>query len=174
MSPKATRIGVISDTHGFLDASVADVFAGVDHIIHAGDVMDPAILEALCAVAPVTAVQGNLDAGELAASLPRDAAGEVQGISFVVSHKRKRLMKRLGAGRLATNTGRLPQLVVFGHDHIPSAAWVDGSLFLNPGTASAPDDEDDDPTVAIVQAAPAGLAVEFVPLPRRIEAAQRR
>ena len=64
--------------------------------------------------------------------------------------------------------------MVFGHDHIPSAAWVDGSLFLNPGTASAPDDEDDDPTVAIVQAAPAGLAVAFVPLPRRIEAAQRR
>src|SRR5512146_2676697 len=161
-----TRIGVVSDTHGYLDPAVLEVFAGVDHIIHAGDVMDAGILDALRAVAPLTAVHGNLDDGELA-ELPREARGEVGGVTFVVGHKRKRLMKRLGAGRLAAAASLLPDLIVFGHEHIPSAAWVDGSLFLNPGTASSPDDEDDDPTVAVVEAAASGLAVRFVPLARR-------
>jgi uncharacterized protein len=166
MADHTARIGVISDTHGYLEASVPALFAGVDHIIHAGDVLDPAILDVLRAVAPVTAVHGNVDGPDLAAALPRDAVGEVLGVSFVVSHKRKRLMKRLGAGRLATQTGRLPDLIVFGHEHIPAAAWVDGSLFLNPGTASSPDSEDDEPTIAIVDVAPAVLAVRFIPLPR--------
>ena len=61
----------------------------------------------------------------------------------------------------------MPDLVVYGHDHIPAAAWVDGTLFLNPGSASAPHEEDDGPTVAIVSVKPAGLAVCFIPLERR-------
>ncbi len=65
MPRHVTRIGVVSDTHGYLDPAVLEVFAGVDHIIHAGDVMDAGILEALRAVAPLTAVHGNLDDGEL-------------------------------------------------------------------------------------------------------------
>ena len=167
MPKHGTRIGVLSDTHGYLDPTVLEVFAGVDHIIHAGDVLDAAILEALQTVAQLTAVHGNVDDGKLATSLPRDASGDVDGVSFVVSHKRKRLMKRLGTGRLAAGGGRLPDLVVFGHDHIASATWVDGSLFLNPGTASSPDSEDDDPTVAVVETVASGLAVRFVPLARR-------
>ena len=73
-----TRIGVISDNHGYLDPAVLQIFAGVSHIIHAGDMMDPEILERLRAVAPVTAVAGNMDTGDLASFLPpltrRDAA----------------------------------------------------------------------------------------------------
>ena len=164
-----TRIGVVSDTHGYLDPRVPELFVGVDHIIHAGDILDPAILDALRVVAPLTAVYGNVDDGDLVSGLPREARGEVGGVTFVVGHKRKRLMKRLGAGRLAAGGGRLPDLIVFGHEHVPSAAWVDGTLFLNPGTASSPDDEDDDPTVAIVEATSSGLAVRFVPLARRDE-----
>jgi len=61
-SPQAdARIGVISDNHGHLDPAVLEVFAGVTHIIHAGDIMDPEILDALRKVAPVTAVAGNMD-----------------------------------------------------------------------------------------------------------------
>ncbi len=164
-----TRIGVVSDTHGYLDPRVPELFVGVDHIIHAGDILDPAILDALRVVAPLTAVYGNVDDGDLVSGLPREARGEVGGVTFVVGHKRKRLMKRLGAGRLAAGGGRLPDLIVFGHEHVPSAAWVDGTLFLNPGTASSPDDEDDDPTVAVVEATSSGLAVRFVPLARRDE-----
>ena len=96
---KGARIGVISDTHGHLDPQVLEEFAGVDHIIHAGDIMDAATLEALGRIAPVTAVAGNMDDGKLG-KLPREVSGKVGGVRFVVGHKRKRLMKRLALGKL--------------------------------------------------------------------------
>ena len=162
------RIGVISDNHGYLDPEVLEIFAGVEHIIHGGDIMDPEILTALEHIAPVTAVAGNLDSGRLAAQLPREATGEVGGIKFVVEHKPKRLLKRLAAGKITVGGEPWrPDLVVWGHLHTPTAVWIDGVLHLNPGTASSPDEEDDGPTVAIVEETPGGLAVRFVPLARR-------
>ena len=87
---------------------------------------------------------------------------------FVVGHKRKRLLKDLAAGKIAGRADdATPDLVVYGHDHVPAAAWVEGTLYLDPGSASAPHEEDDGPTVAIVEVRPAGLAVTFVPLERR-------
>ena len=166
-SAATLRIGVISDTHGVLDPSVLEVFAGVVQIIHAGDIVDPDILTRLGSVAPVVAVAGNVDPPELSERLPREAAGVVAGVRYVVGHKKKRLFKRLAAGDLGQGTdGGAPDLVVFGHDHVPSVAWVDGTLYLNPGSASAPDEEDDGPTVAIVEVGATGLAVHFVPLVR--------
>lgn len=163
------RIGVISDTHGHLDPSVLDVFAGVDHIIHAGDIMDEATLEALAAVAPVTAVAGNMDDGKLG-KLPREVSGKVGGVRFVAGHKQKRLLKRLSLGKIqGFGKGEMPDLVIYGHDHMPAVQWVDGTLFLNPGSASAPHYEDDDPTIAVVEPGPAGLGVRFVRLARRDE-----
>jgi putative phosphoesterase len=164
---RRTRIGVISDTHGYLDPAVADLFAGVTHIVHAGDIGDRSVLTALEAMAPVTAVAGNLEPEALLASLPRDAAGKVGSVRFVVAHKRKRLFKRLAAGKLPAGLDEVPGLVIYGHDHVPASSWVEGTLFLNPGTASAPDDEDDDPTVAVVEDSGSGLAVAFFPLRRR-------
>jgi putative phosphoesterase len=164
------RIGVISDNHGYLDPEILEIFKGVDHIIHAGDVMDPDILTALRRVAPLTAVSGNLDGGELAAELPREATGEIGGVRFVVAHKPRRLLKRLSAGKISIgNEDTPPDLVVWGHLHTPTASWVDGALYLNPGTASSPDEEDDGPTVAIVEGKANGLAVQFIPLQRRPE-----
>ena len=162
------RIGVISDTHGYLDPQVLEVFAGVRHIIHAGDVMDPAILSELETVAPVTAVAGNLDRLDVVGDLPRQVAGEVDGIRFVVGHKPKRLQKRIARGKLSLDD---LDLVVAGHEHVPSAVWIDGVLHLNPGTASSPEEEDDGPTVAVVEKLPAGLSVRFVPLAARREPA---
>jgi putative phosphoesterase len=163
----AVRIGVLSDTHGYLDPAVLEIFAGIDHIIHAGDIMDAAIVTALGGVAPVTAVSGNLDHGRLADELPHEATGEVGGVRFVVAHKPKRLLKRVAAGRFNKDgSGAGPDLVVWGHLHTPTATWVDGALHLNPGTAGAPDEEDDGPTVAVVDVTSAGLAVRFVPLVR--------
>lgn len=164
---KSARIGVISDTHGYLDPRVLEEFAGVDHIIHAGDVMDAGILEALATVAPVTAVSGNMDDGKLG-KLPREVAGKAAGITFVAGHKRKRLLKRLSLGKIeGIGKHDLPELVVCGHDHLPAVEWVDGTLYLNPGSASAPHYEDDDPSIAIVERGHAGLDVRFVRLSRR-------
>ena len=162
------RIGIISDTHGFLDPRVVEIFAGVDHIIHAGDIADPEILSELASVAPVTAVSGNIDSGRLAAELPSEATGDIDGIRFVVAHKPKRLQKRLGAGKIDFGKkGTRPDLVVWGHVHAPSVAWIEGTLHLNPGTAASPYEEDDDPTIAIVESTPTGLAARLIPLDRR-------
>jgi uncharacterized protein len=165
-APPRVRIGVLSDTHGRLDPLILDLFAGVDHIIHAGDVLDATILDDLAGIAPLTAVSGNLDHGALA-KLPREVTGEVGGVSFVVSHKPKRLLKRLAAGKFVDDGGDGPALVVWGHLHTPTAEWVEGTLLLNPGTASSPDEEDDGPTVAVVEKTPTGLAVQFLPLERQ-------
>ncbi len=173
--PLGTRIGVISDNHGYLDPAVLEIFAGVDHIIHAGDVMDPGILDQLATIAPVTAVAGNMDSGEPTSVLPREVVGEVAGVRFLVGHKRKRLLRDLAAGAIAgLGAGEAPDLVIYGHDHVPAAAWVEGTLYLDPGSASAPHEEDDGPTVAIVEVTRAGLSVSFVPLQRRDPEAKQR
>ncbi len=173
--PLGTRIGVISDNHGYLDPAVLEIFAGVDHIIHAGDVMDPVILERLATIAPVTAVAGNMDSGEPTSALPREVVGEVAGVRFLVGHKRKRLLRDLAAGAIAgLGAGEAPDLVIYGHDHVPAAAWVEGTLYLDPGSASAPHEEDDGPTVAIVEVTRAGLSVSFIPLQRRDHEARQR
>ena len=164
---EGARLGVISDSHGYLDPAVLSIFTGVAHIVHAGDIGAKAVLAALEEIAPVTAVAGNLEPDDLAASLPREAAAVVGGVRFVVAHKRKRLFKRLAAGKLPAGLDEVPGLVIYGHDHVPASSWVDGTLFLNPGTASSPDDEDDDPTVAVVEDTGSGLTVTFFPLRRR-------
>jgi uncharacterized protein len=157
-------IGVLSDTHGYLDPEVPKLFAGVAHIVHAGDVMDADILRRLEGIAPVTAVAGNLDRPEDVGDLPREVVVEIEGVRVAVGHKPKRLLKRLRQGKLEADG---LQLVIWGHEHVPSAAWIEGVLHLNPGTASAPDEEDDGPTVALVERTEAGLSVRFVPLADR-------
>jgi putative phosphoesterase len=167
-TPAGTRLGVIADNHGYLDPRVLELFAGVARILHAGDVIDPTILAALEVVAPLTAVAGNMDPPELAARLPREVAGQACGVRFAPVHKYKRLTKRLAEGRIdGRAAGVVPELVVYGHDHMPAAAWVEGTLFLDPGSASAPHEEDDGPTVAIVSVSPVGLAITFLPLASR-------
>jgi len=162
------RIGVIGDTHGYLDPAVLDLFAQVDHVIHCGDIGDPEILAELAKIGPLTAVAGNLDQGEWADPLPSEVSARVSGIRFVVGHKRKRLMKRFTAGKLSDGEPKTPpELVVFGHEHQPSVFWVDTTLFLNPGSAASPYEEDEVPTVAIVETGPSGLSARFVPLRRR-------
>jgi uncharacterized protein len=64
------RIGVISDTHGMLRPAAIEALRGVEHILHAGDVGDPAILDVLRTLAPVTAIGGNIDVAGTCAYLP--------------------------------------------------------------------------------------------------------
>jgi hypothetical protein len=67
------RIGLVSDTHGLLRPEVRDFLRGSDHIVHAGDICMPEVLDALAAIAPVTAVRGNNDRGAWADALPASA-----------------------------------------------------------------------------------------------------
>ncbi len=120
-------IGVISDTHGLLRPEAIAALRGVEHILHAGDVGDPAILDALRAIAPVTAIGGNIDVQGPCASLPATEVVTLHGHTFYMLHDRQALdLDPVAAGFAA---------VISGHSHRPLIEWRHGVLYLNPGSA---------------------------------------
>ena len=127
------RLGIISDTHGLLRPEVFDVFREVDHILHAGDVGTADILVELEALAPVTAVYGNTDDGELRARLPRTATVRLDGFDIVVTHG-----DELGSPTPAGLHERYPdaEIIVYGHTHEARLELVDRTVtVMNPGAA---------------------------------------
>jgi putative phosphoesterase len=124
---RALRIGLISDTHGLLRPEALAFLAGSDQIVHGGDICDPAILDALAAVAPVTAVRGNNDRGAWAERLRETELVQAGGIWLYAIHDRARLdIDPLAAG---------VHVVVSGHSHRPSVERREGVLYVNPGSA---------------------------------------
>lgn len=121
------KIGLISDTHGLLRPEALQALRGSDLIIHAGDVGDPSILEALANIAPVVAVRGNVDTAEWAKSLPESAVAEAQGANIYVLHDFKALDLDPKASEF--------HIVVSGHSHKPSRSEQNGVLYINPGSA---------------------------------------
>jgi uncharacterized protein len=129
------RVGVISDTHGLLRPEVLDVFEKVDHILHAGDVGKPEILIELEAIAPVTAVYGNVDPPELRTRLPQVAILELDGFDIVVTHG-----DQFGHPTPAQLHEAFPkaEIIVYGHTHKPLLELVDRTVtVMNPGGAGA-------------------------------------
>jgi len=152
------RLGLISDTHGFLDPRVFELFEGVDAILHAGDVGSPGLLLELEALAPVTAVLGNTDAGlhlDLTAVM---TAGQRK---FLVHH----IVNPGDPGRsIGERFHRArPDAVVFGHTHQTFHRTQDGVVFINPGYAGRPRFHLPR-TVATATVSPDGIAVSFHPL----------
>mgnify|MGYP006176293565 CR=1 FL=1 len=127
------RIGLISDTHGRLRAEVFDILAGVEHILHAGDIGPADLLDELEALAPVTAVWGNTDGFDLRARVPEVAAVELAGARIVVAHGHQ-LGSPDPAGLREAHAGA--DVIVYGHTHRP---LVDPGrpLVVNPGSAGA-------------------------------------
>ena len=121
-------IGIISDTHGSLNRPAAEALAGVDHIIHAGDVGAPDVIAALEQIAPVTAVRGNTDGGYLAKKLPAVNMVTLAGITFYVLHD----ILVLDLDPVAAGV----QVVVSGHTHRAEIRSTGAVLYLNPGSAS--------------------------------------
>jgi len=126
------RIGVISDTHGLLRPEAVAALAGVDHILHAGDIGGEGIIEALEEIAPVTAVRGNTD----------DASGydiarvAVSGMRILVTH----ILPRPDAPgpNVCDALRREPaDLVVFGHSHLPHDEVIGGVWYFNPASAGS-------------------------------------
>jgi uncharacterized protein len=141
------KIGILSDTHGLLRAQVFDVFEGVEHVLHAGDVGDPDILTELAAIAPVTAVWGNVDGMGLRAHVPEIARLELGGVRIVILHG-----MQLGAPTPQKAAAAHPDagLVIFGHSHRPIIQQVGLTLAVNPGSAG-PRRFKDPVTVAIAE-----------------------
>jgi putative phosphoesterase len=125
------KIGVISDTHDFLDPQVPRLFRGADHILHGGDIGMPWLILDLREIAPVTAVLGNTDDAGLRFKITEVI--ELAQRKFLVHHivnpktLDDDLRKRIVQER--------PAVVVFGHTHKPFCETIGGILYFNPGYA---------------------------------------
>jgi putative phosphoesterase len=128
------RLGVIADTHGLLRPEVFQAFAEVDHILHAGDIGPPKLLDELEALAPVTAVYGNTDGMELRSQLPQVASLELDGFDIVVTHG-----DQLGGSPTPEKLNAAfpqAQIIIYGHTHRPLLTVVDVVVtVMNPGGA---------------------------------------
>jgi putative phosphoesterase len=151
-------IGLISDTHGLVRADVHRALAGVELILHAGDVGGDEILDELGMIAPVLAVYGNTDATidpRLSASIER----AIGGVSIHVSHGHE-----LGSPTPAKLLERYPaDVIVYGHTHQQLVARADGRLVVNPGAAGARRFKLE-PSVARLTIASGRADVELIPL----------
>lgn len=152
------KIGIISDTHGFLDPAIFKLFAGVEHILHAGDIGYASIILELEAIAPVTAVYGNTDT-----LLPyrETEVVELAARKFLVHHivnphaLHDRLKPRIAREK--------PDVIVFGHTHQPFNETVGGILFFNPGYSGKPK-AGAERSVAILHCDEKGIRAEFLTL----------
>ncbi len=121
------RLGLISDTHGLMRPEALEALRGVDHIIHAGDVGRPDVLNALRALAPVTAVRGNVDVTPPLANLPETQTVQLGGVEIHVLHKLTDLDPE--------HIRRGARVVIFGHTHEPEIETREDVLYINPGSA---------------------------------------
>jgi putative phosphoesterase len=158
-----TRIGVISDTHDFLDPRVKEIFEGVHHIIHAGDIGLPWLILQLEEIAPVTAVLGNTD--ETGLDYNETELVQLGERKFLVHHEidphnvGEKIKRRI----IREN----PDVVVFGHSHKPFFENIGNTLFLNPGYAgnkrfNLPR------TVAILNCDEQGITADFIDLEEEV------
>jgi putative phosphoesterase len=154
------RIGLISDTHGQLRPQVLEQFAGVAHILHAGDIGVPDILDELSLLAPVTGVAGNTDGFEVRARVPEEAHVELAGRRIVVVHGHQ-LGVPTPSGLLAAYP--LADIIVFGHTHKPAVERVGDRLAVNPG-AAGPARFRLQPSVAVLTVTPAEVSVRLIEL----------
>ena len=152
------KIGVISDTHNYLDPMVAELFAGVDHILHGGDIGMPAVILELEMIAPVTAVLGNTDA-EL--HFKQTETVQLAGRKFLLHHIVNPLMP--GDRLKALLTREQPDVVIFGHTHQQFCRTMGETLFFNPGYAGQPKFAQPR-SVAILHCDADKIRPEFLPL----------
>lgn len=131
------KIGLISDTHGWLDGKVLEHFAECDEIWHGGDIGSVDIVNTLEAHRPLRAVYGNIDDKNIRALFPEDIFFECEGFAVWISHiggapprynpRIKRMLKE-----------RIPDIFICGHSHILRVAKdpaLNGMLYINPGAA---------------------------------------
>ncbi len=153
------RIGVISDTHGHLDPKVRDLFAGVDHIFHAGDMGFPSIVMELEELAPVTAVLGNTD--DARTEFKELEVVELGGLKFLLHHivDPTSPSERLQQAFLHHS----PDVVVFGHSHKPFHELIGNRLYLNPGYAGRPKGEERR-SVAVIRLEEGAVEIDLLDL----------
>jgi uncharacterized protein len=148
-------IGVISDTHGLLRSEALVALAEAEHILHAGDLGQPEILDELRKIAPVTAIRGNVDVSGPCVELPATDVVELAGRLFYLVHSIRDLDINPAVAGVA--------VVVSGHSHKPSVETKRGVMYLNPGSAG-PRRFQLPVTVALVTAGTDGISARIVDL----------
>lgn len=128
------KIGVVSDTHDRVLGALFEALDGVEEILHAGDIASEDALTEIEAIAPVTAVHGNMDDAELRARLSPELLLDREGIRIALLHGH-----RQGHARVDDFVEKYsvigPDLVIFGHTHEPLSRVWDEIRYFNPGTA---------------------------------------
>ena len=131
---KKRIVGVISDTHGLVDSKINTLFEGVDHILHAGDLGNLQVYHELQKLAPVTAISGNIDEGNLPSEFGSQTTVDLYGVRIFMIHILGH-PHRLTA-EMQTQIGRIqPDVLIFGHSHQPFLQKIGSVLFFNPGSA---------------------------------------
>jgi len=120
------KIGIVSDTHGLFRPEIAPALAGVERILHLGDVGKPAVLAELAKIAPVTAVRGNVDREGPCAELPETDVVLIADRYVYMLHDLHTLHLDPAAGKFAA--------VLSGHTHVPNFYTRKGVLYFNPGS----------------------------------------
>ncbi len=152
------KIGVISDTHNHLDPRVPELFTGVEHILHAGDIGLPWIILQLEQIAPVTAVLGNNDEG---LDYQETEILTLAGRKFLIHHIVAPGAPKENLRRIITREA--PNIIVFGHTHQPFAGQHGDIFYFNPGYAGQPRFRLER-SVAILHCDAGGIRHEFLPL----------
>jgi uncharacterized protein len=150
------KVGIISDTHDYFDPKVPELFAGVEHILHAGDIGSAFIAFELEQIAPVTAVLGNTD---MDLPFKETEIVKLAARKFLVHHI---VNPRAPADKIKSRIAReCPDAVVFGHTHKPFYETIGGILFFNPGYAGKPK-FGVERSVAILHCDEMGIRAEFL------------
>ncbi len=153
------RIGLVSDTHDRVPPGIFSALAGVDEILHAGDICHADVLAEIESIAPVTAVHGNCDAMDLVRRLPEERRLERGGITIALLHGHRD--GRADIAALAARLGTAFDLVIFGHSHEPLSRTRGGIRFFNPGTAGG---VGGDPTAGLLTIEGGSFTIEHVAL----------
>ena len=131
------RIGLISDTHSYLDSKVFEYFKDCDEVWHAGDIGDPAVIRSLEDFKPVRAVYGNIDDRQITEHYPETQVFELEGVKVFMIHIGG-TPPRYAKGVKAQLKQESPKLFICGHSHIlkvmPDKA-MNNMLYMNPGAA---------------------------------------
>jgi putative phosphoesterase len=153
------KLGIISDTHNFLDPQISRLFQGVEHILHAGDIGSPRIILELEQIAPVTAVLGNTD----------DPGLHYHQTETLVLADQKFLLHHIVDPHALDDSLKQclarekPDVVVFGHTHKPFCQTVGGIFYFNPGYAGK-SRFGMDRSVAVLDCTKEGIRTEYHPL----------
>jgi len=142
MMQESLKIGVISDTHGYLDPQVYEIFRNVQHIIHAGDLGTLDVLISLQAIAPVTAVYGNMDG--------HDLRNRLRAVEQIVLAGHTVEVRHIQSANSLLPKDEPMRIGIHGHTHKPEVRWLGRTLTLNPGSASRPS-QGKRPSVMVLQ-----------------------